>query len=105
VKTSGEFIYQPVKVGVRDGRVFVEVHKDIYQQLPGPYREALRLIDKYGWRPHVDLDRVQRAVVEESGVPIDVTLDSTVNEVKDETLRSSPRRREAAGGGEPPQMR
>ena len=99
LRTSGEFIYQPVKVGAREGRIFVEVHKDIYQQLPGPYREALRLLDKYGWRSHVDLTRVQRAVVEESGVPIDVTLDTDVNEVKDETLPVARPRREAANVG------
>jgi L,D-transpeptidase ErfK/SrfK len=100
VGTSGEFIYQPVKVGARDGRIYVEVHKDIYQQLPGPYRETLRLLDKYGWRSRVDLDRVQRAVVEESGVPIDVTLDTDLNEVKDETLPLAQPRREAGGVGD-----
>lgn len=100
VGMSGEFIYQPVKVGARGGRIYVEVHKDIYQQLPGPYRETLRLLDKYGWRSRVDLDRVQRAVVEESGVPIDVTLDTDLNEVKDETLPLAPPRREAGGVGD-----
>ena len=99
VGTFGQFVYQPVKVGARDGHIFVEVHKDIYKQLPGPYREALRLVDKFGWRSQVDLQRVQRAVVEESGVPIDVTLDTGVNEVKDETLRVAPPRREAATVG------
>jgi L,D-transpeptidase ErfK/SrfK len=87
VGTAGEFVYQPVKVGARDGRIYVEVHKDIYERIPGPYREALRLIDKFGWRARVDLKRVQRAVAEQSGVPIDVTLATEVDEVPDETLR------------------
>jgi len=31
VGTRGAFIYQPVKVGVRDGQVFVEAHPDLYR--------------------------------------------------------------------------
>ncbi len=30
VGTRGEFIYQPIKVGVRNGQVFVEAHPDLY---------------------------------------------------------------------------
>ncbi len=50
IGTPGQFVYQPVKVGAREGRIYLEVHKDIYDQLPGMYREAVRLIDQHGWR-------------------------------------------------------
>ena len=98
VGTVGEFVYQPVKVGARDGHIFVEVHKDIYDQLPGPYREAVRLIDKFGWHNRVDFDRVRRAVVEQSGVPMDVTLLQGLDGVKDEVLPpvSAPRQSTSA---------
>lgn len=87
IGSPGEFVYQPVKVGMREGHVYIEVHQDIYRLLPGPYREAVRLIDKFGWRPRVDMDRVERAVTEQSGVPMDVTLDAPgLNEVKDEVV-------------------
>ena len=82
----GEFVYQPVKVGVRDGHVYVEAHKDIYGMVPGMYREALGLIDKFGWRARVDADRLRRAVLEQSGVPIDVTLETQLDEVREETF-------------------
>jgi L,D-transpeptidase ErfK/SrfK len=97
VRTIGEFVYQPVKVGARDGHVFVEVHKDIYDQMPGMYRETLRLIDKFGWGNRVDLERVRRAVLEQSGVPIDVTQVEGVDDVQDEVLRpqSAPRQANA----------
>lgn len=105
VGTPGEFVYQPVKVGARDGHVYIEVHKDIYAQLPGPYREAVRLIDKSGWHNRVDFDRVRRAVVEQSGVPIDVTL-LEGDDVKDEVLRpqnqSVPRQANAQAPLAPP---
>ena len=90
VGSPGEFLYQPVKVGVRDGHVFVEVHKDIYEMTPGPYREAVRLIDKFGLRPRVDFERVKRAVLEQSGVLMDVTLDSG-DDLKDEVLAAPAR--------------
>ncbi len=96
---AGQFVYQPVKIGARDGRIFVEVHKDIYQQVPGPYREALRLLDKFGWRLSADLARVQRAVVEETGVPMDVTLDTT--DVKDESVPVGRPRRQTANVNAP----
>lgn len=86
VGVAGEFTYQPVKVGVRDGHIFVEVHKDIYGMVPAMYREALRLIDKFGLRARVDANRVQRAVLEQSGVPIDVTLEAQLDEVREETF-------------------
>jgi L,D-transpeptidase ErfK/SrfK len=86
VKTPGEFVYQPVKVGVRDGHVYVEVHKDIYNMVPGLYREAVRRIDKFGWRSSVDLGRVKRAVVEQTGVPIDVTRESGFDDLREESV-------------------
>ena len=87
VGTTGEFVYQPVKVGAREGRIYLEVHKDIYEMLPGPYREARRLIEKFGWSALVDATRVERAVTEQSGVPMDISLDDTdSNGVRDETF-------------------
>ena len=104
VGTPGEFVYQPVKVGARDGHIYLEVHKDIYDMLPGPYREALRLIDKFGWRNRIDLERVKRAVTEQSGVPMDVTLEADLNDVKDETIPLAHPRRQAAESA-PPSVR
>jgi len=87
VGTPGEFVYQPVKVGTREGRIYIEVHKDIYDMLPGPYREARRLIEKFGWSTLVDEGRVQRAVTEQSGVPMDITLDGDdSSRIRDETF-------------------
>jgi len=73
VGTPGEFVYQPVKVGVRDGRVYLEVHKDIYNQIPGLHREAWRLIDKFGLRERVDAEKVKNTVLEQSGVVLEIT--------------------------------
>ncbi len=73
VGALGEFIYQPVKVGAADGRIYVEVHKDIYTLLPGLYSEAVRLLRERGWAGYADAKKVQRAVEAQTGVPVDVT--------------------------------
>lgn len=85
VGAPGEFLYQPVKVGVRDKRVYVEIHKDIYGLRPGPYSEVARLVDKNGWRDMVDWSRVERAVLEQSGVPMDVSRDA--DQLPEETFK------------------
>jgi len=75
IGTPGEFTYQPVKLGARDGRIFLEVHKDIYSLTPGLFRETQQIIERRGWQDRVDPDRVALAVNEQSGVPMDVTRD------------------------------
>jgi L,D-transpeptidase ErfK/SrfK len=73
VGTQGEFVYQTVKVGTRDGRVFVEVHKDLYGTQPGPYREAVGALQRMGLLNRVDDRKLMQVVSEQSGVPMDVT--------------------------------
>lgn len=86
VGIKGEFLYQPVKLGARDGRIYLEVHKDIYTMAPALHRQAEALIDARGWRDRIDPQRVVRAVEEQSGVPMDVTLDASDPVVKNEKI-------------------
>ena len=74
VGSPGAFVYQPVKIGARDGRIYAEVSPDIYTLTPGLFSEARRLIAEKGWSAMVDVRKLERAVEEQSGVPIDVTL-------------------------------
>ena len=73
IGTPGEFVYQPVKIGARDGRIYAEVSPDIYTLTPGMYTEARRIIEELGWQDNVDWDRVQRAVEQQNGIPTDIT--------------------------------
>jgi L,D-transpeptidase ErfK/SrfK len=73
VGAPGEFVYQPVKIGARGGRVIAEVHPDIYRLTPGLYREAMRIADGLRWTQRIDRRALERAVQEQSGVPVDVT--------------------------------
>jgi L,D-transpeptidase ErfK/SrfK len=73
VGTRGAFVYQPVKLGLRDGRVYVEVHEDIYQFFPDLQDEAYRIVRESGSEALVDPLLLGKAVQAQSGVPTDVT--------------------------------
>jgi L,D-transpeptidase ErfK/SrfK len=83
VGTPGEFIYQPVKIGARDGRIYAEVSPDIYTLTPGMFSEARRIVEGLGWQDLVDQTKLQRAVEEQNGIPVDVTRGSQPLQPKD----------------------
>jgi L,D-transpeptidase ErfK/SrfK len=76
VGTPGEFLYQPVKVGTRDGLIYVEVHPDIYALRPSLYDEAERLLERHGWRDLIDRTRLNKAIAEQSGLPVVISPDA-----------------------------
>jgi L,D-transpeptidase ErfK/SrfK len=76
VGTPGSFVYQPVKIGARDGHIFLEAHRDIYTLTPGLYSEARRILHEKGWGDLVDVKRIESALEAQSGVPVDVTLNA-----------------------------
>lgn len=74
VGTPGEFLYQPVKVGMRDGQVLVEVHQDIYGLRGNLEDEANQIIARKGWADRIDQTRLRRAVKDQSGLPTVVSF-------------------------------
>ncbi len=73
VGAKGRFVYQPVKMGMRGGRVFVEVHRDIYGVAPWPWLLAQELVDEMGLGRYVDRERLEAVVEAASGIPTDVS--------------------------------
>jgi L,D-transpeptidase ErfK/SrfK len=67
-------VREPVKVGVRDGRVFVEAHVDPDTRIDN-LAEARKLLAKRGLAGMVAGDRLEAAVREARGYPVDVTDD------------------------------
>lgn len=96
VGTPGEFLYQPVKIGARGGRIYAEVSPDIYGYVPALYREAVRIVGGLGWAARVDERRLRRAVEEQSGVPLDITAGAGDQDIKEEDLRKARERGPAA---------
>ncbi len=68
-----EIIRQPVKVGVRDNKVYIEVHKDGNRDKSEYAREAVRLLTKKGLLKDVDTGKLFHAVQEQRGVPVDIS--------------------------------
>lgn len=102
VGTSGEIVYQPVKIGARGGRIYADVSPDIYRLNPGLFREATRILNQLGWADKVDVERLQRAIQEKSGVPLDITRAATDQDLIEEDLRpTSPRARPAQPAQKP----
>ncbi len=71
--TSVEYIYEPAKIGFRQGRVFLSVHEDVYFKIPSMILHVLKLIEDRGLSAQVSLRRVMQAVEEQNGMPLDIT--------------------------------
>jgi L,D-transpeptidase ErfK/SrfK len=67
IGTRVEFVYQPVKVGRRDGATWVEAHRDVYRRVGRSYDLAIAALQKQGLS--ADSIRVRDAVRSGDGVP------------------------------------
>ena len=72
IGAKGRLDYQPVKVGVRSGRVLIEVHEDIYGMSPWMWQVAQDVVREAGLERDVDRAKLEAAVEAASGVPTDV---------------------------------
>jgi len=91
INTSGEIIYSPVKVAVLDGRVFLEVHRDIYGKFKDMRDEIKGIIREHGVSDKVDWQKVDLIIKEKSGIAEDVTYDikkeDTTYDIKKESFK------------------
>ncbi len=72
---SGEIIYKPVKLAVTEqGRIFLEVHQDIYDNKIRLLDEARRLIVKQQLTNKVDWSKIKAIVKKKSGTVEDISL-------------------------------
>lgn len=70
VGTPGEFLYEPVKVGMRDGLVYVEAHPDFYKLRGDPETETAARLETLGWSDLVDWNLIRKALRDTSGLPV-----------------------------------
>ena len=72
--TPGEIIYQPVSVAVSEqGRIFLQVDRDIYKVVNSMADEARTEIEKRGLSDKVDWAKVENVIKQKTGVAEDVT--------------------------------
>jgi lipoprotein-anchoring transpeptidase ErfK/SrfK len=75
VNTPGEIIYKPVKLAVtEEGRIFLEVHRDVYGKSSGLATEARHLIEKQKLSEQVNWKKVESIVKLKSGIAEDISL-------------------------------
>ncbi|MBA4348713.1 MAG: hypothetical protein C0415_01805 [Thermodesulfovibrio sp.] len=71
---SGEILYKPVKVAVSDeGKVFLEVHRDVYRMVKNLKDEVKKLLVDKGAAEKVDWQKVDTILKERAGIAEDVT--------------------------------
>jgi L,D-transpeptidase ErfK/SrfK len=71
--TPVEIIYEPVKIGFKEGRIFVEVHPDIYHEITDLFiYTARKLFISRLWEV-VDIPLLAQAIEEHKGIPVDIT--------------------------------
>jgi L,D-transpeptidase ErfK/SrfK len=74
IGTPVAIVREPVKVAVREGRVYVEVHEDETVDLDA-LEESVRLLRERGVLHLVDPAALARAARARSGIPVDVTAE------------------------------
>lgn len=73
VGTPVRVIYQPIKLGLQNGKLLVEVHRDYLGRVPSPLEEALIRKKALGWKGAVDLSALAAALREARGFPVPVS--------------------------------
>lgn len=71
-KTAVRMIYEPVKIGRSDGRIFLEAHRDVYGRISDYRSYALGRIEAAGLMRHVDMTLLDTVLVRRSGIPVEV---------------------------------
>jgi L,D-transpeptidase ErfK/SrfK len=75
IQEKGEILYNPLKIAVSgSGRIFFEVHGDVYRKVTNMDAEAKRLIESKGLSDKVNWQKVDMMLKEKSGIAKDVTL-------------------------------
>ncbi|KAB2889882.1 MAG: L,D-transpeptidase family protein [Desulfobulbaceae bacterium] len=71
--TKVRLLYQPVKVAQVNGRVFIEVHRDVYGKVGDLRRYAENLLLWKDLYRKVDRAKLHRVVQQQNGLPVDIT--------------------------------
>jgi L,D-transpeptidase ErfK/SrfK len=71
--TPVEIIYEPVKFGFLNGRIFAEVHEDIYRKIPDLLRYAIKRAADRGLSGEINWTRFLQVVEERTGAPVDIS--------------------------------
>jgi L,D-transpeptidase ErfK/SrfK len=71
--TPVEIIYQPIKIGFKEGHIFLEVHEDIYQRIADPLQFVLKKLEEKRIKDFIELEKLEEALDQRRGIPVDIT--------------------------------
>jgi L,D-transpeptidase ErfK/SrfK len=71
--TPVRIIYKPLKVGVQNGILYIEAHRDYRQKITDPRTEIDRQVRQVGWRHALDWSAIERVIAEARGGPVPVS--------------------------------
>lgn len=74
VNTRGEIVYKPVKLAITNGRVYLEVHNDVYKRSSGLVEEARQLVEKQNLSGVVNWEKLKSVVKQKRGIAEDISL-------------------------------
>ncbi len=74
--TKIEVIYEPIKFGLLENRIFVEIHPDAYGKIPDFIQYSIDKLKNYKPADQVDTALYNQAVLLQNGLPTDVSLTS-----------------------------
>ncbi len=73
VGTRVNIVRQPVKIGTKNGKVYVEVHKDDQKDI-SYLNDAVKLLIRKGLLKKISTEKLYNAVSEKSGIPVDISM-------------------------------
>jgi L,D-transpeptidase ErfK/SrfK len=68
-----EIIYEPLKFGRKDGRIYVQAFPDVYKRIPDYAKYAFDKLAQYPFAKDVDQKKFMVVMSLQTGVPTDVT--------------------------------
>lgn len=71
--TPVKIIRQPVKIGIRDSRIYIEVSRDAYKDNMSYMDEALKILRKKQLLEKVNKDKLRRTIREKKGIPAEIS--------------------------------
>jgi L,D-transpeptidase ErfK/SrfK len=71
--TRVTIVQQPVKIGIRDKDVFIEVHNDNPEGNINYFQEAVNLLIKKDLIRNISPEKLYKALREKRGIPVDIT--------------------------------
>ncbi len=72
--TKVKIVYEPVKIGLLAGRVYAEVHRDIYRKIDDLVDYGYRRLWDTGLADRVDIQKFYQVLQRRNGMPVDVSL-------------------------------